>query len=120
MEENIYLPYLMKITDIIDETYDTKTFKLEFINKEDSEKFDFKAGQFGLYSAFTAGESTFCIASPPTRKDYIECTFRRIGRVTKALSNLNVGDTVWFRGPYGNNFPVDSEFKGKNILFFFF
>mgnify|MGYP000865452050 FL=1 len=117
MEENIYLPYLMKITDIIDETYDTKTFKLEFINKEDSEKFDFKAGQFGLYSAFTAGESTFCIASPPTRKDYIECTFRRIGRVTKALSNLNVGDTVGFRGPYGNNFPVDSEFKGKNILF---
>jgi NAD(P)H-flavin reductase len=117
MEENIYSPYLMKISDIIDETYDTRTLRLEFVNEKDKNSFSFNAGQFGLYSAFSAGESTFCISSPPTRKGYIECTFRVIGRVTKALMNLNVGDTIGFRGPYGNFFPVSDEFKGKNVLF---
>jgi len=117
MEENIYSPYLMRISDIIDETYDTRTLRLEFVNEKDKNSFSFNAGQFGLYSAFSAGESTFCISSPPTRKGYIECTFRVIGRVTKALMNLNVGDTIGFRGPYGNFFPVSDEFKGKNVLF---
>jgi len=116
-EENIYFPYLLKITDIIEETYDTKTFKLEFINPDDKAKFTFKAGQFGLYSSFGAGESTFCIASSPTRKDYIECTFRSVGRVTGSLKESNIGDVIGFRGPYGNNFPVEDEFKNKNILF---
>lgn len=117
MGDNIYSPYLMKISDIIEETYDTTTFKLEFLNEEDEKNFSFNAGQFGLYSAFSAGESTFCIASPPTRKGYIECTFRVIGRVTQSLKKLNIGDTVGFRGPYGNYFPVQDEFKGKNVLF---
>jgi len=111
------LPYLLKITDIIEETYDTQTYRLEFINPEDKAKFSFKAGQFGLYSSFSSGESTFCIASSPTKKDYIECTFRAIGRVTGALKELNIGDVIGFRGPYGNNFPLDDEFKNKNITF---
>ena len=46
--------------------------------------FTFTAGQFGVYCAFGEGECTFCIASPPTRKGYIECTFRQVGRVTDA------------------------------------
>ena len=56
---------------------------------------------------FGAGECTFCIASPPTRKGYIECSFKAAGKVTAALRELNVGDTMGFRGPYGNWFPVD-------------
>ena len=65
---------------------------------------------------FGWGESTFCIASPPTRKGYIECSFKASGKVTSALREANVGDTIGFRGPYGNHFPVD-EWVGKNILF---
>ena len=75
-----------------------------------------KAGQFGEYSVFGEGESTFCVASSPTRKGYIECTFRKAGRVTNALANLEIGDTVGFRGPYGNTFPIE-EWEGKNLLY---
>jgi NAD(P)H-flavin reductase len=42
------------------------------------ERFSFRAGQFGLSSAFGEGESTFCIASPPTWRDHLECTFRAV------------------------------------------
>jgi NAD(P)H-flavin reductase len=117
MPENIYEPYLMEITEILQETPDTQTFRLVFKDPSVMEKFSFKSGQFGLYSAFGSGESTFCIASPPTRKDYIECTFRTTGRVTTELANMNIGDTIGFRGPYGNSFPLEEKFYGKNITF---
>lgn len=115
-EQNIYLPYLMRITKITEESPAVKTFRLEFVDEVAAQNFEFKTGQFGLYSAFGEGESTFCIASSPTRKGYIECTFREVGRVTAALADKEVGDIVGFRGPYGNVFPLE-DWKGKNLVF---
>jgi NAD(P)H-flavin reductase len=113
---NIYKPELMKIIDIVDETPDIKTFKLQFKNEDVKNRFAFKAGQFAEYSVFGEGECTFCIASSPTRMDYLECSFKAAGKVTNALRRLNVGDTIGLRGPYGNYFPIE-EMKGKNIVF---
>jgi len=106
----------MTISDMIDEAPGVRTFRLNFLNEDEGKNFKFQTGQFGLYSVFGAGESTFCIASSPTRGDYIECTFREAGRVTKALRELNIGDTLGFRGPYGNVFPIE-KWEGKNLVF---
>ncbi len=114
--QNIYKPYLMRIEKITEEAPGVKTFRLKFTDENEAEAFVFKAGQFGEYSVFGAGESTFCIASSPTRKGYIECTFRQAGRVTSALADREEGDVIGFRGPYGNTFPID-DWHGKNILF---
>jgi sulfhydrogenase subunit gamma (sulfur reductase) len=116
MHDNIYKPYLMQIANIVEETSDVMTFRLKFKNQEEADQFSFRAGQFAEYSVMGEGESTFCIASSPTRKDYIECTFRKAGRVTTALSKLEVGDTIGVRGPYGNTFPVE-QWEGKNLLY---
>jgi sulfhydrogenase subunit gamma (sulfur reductase) len=113
---NLYQPRLATVTEIVDETVDTRTFRLEFADEALRESFDFRAGQFGEYSVFGAGESTFCIASPPTRKGYIECTVKTAGKVTAELREVNPGDTIGFRGPYGNWFPVD-DWKGRDIVF---
>lgn len=113
---NLYQPHLVRVEEIIDETIDTRTLKLAFESPEMRNGFDFKAGQFGEYSVFGAGECTFCIASPPTRKGYIECSFKLVGKVTRAMRELNVGDTMGFRGPYGNAFPL-GRMEGKNLLF---
>ena len=115
-EQNIYLPYIMRIEKITEDAPFVKTFKLKFVNENDEKEFSFKTGQFGEYSVFGEGESTFCIASSPTQKGYIECTFRQTGKVTTALSGRDIGDIIGFRGPYGNIFPID-ECKGKNLLF---
>jgi len=115
-EQNTYLPYLMTIEKVIKEAPGVKTYRLKFQDEAEAEAFEFKVGQFGEYSAFGEGESTFCIASSPTRKGYIECTFRDTGRVTSGLASLEEGSTMGFRGPYGNVFPME-EWKGKNLLF---
>ncbi|BDU74570.1 FAD/NAD(P)-binding protein [Mesoterricola silvestris] len=115
-DTNIYLPHLMRIAKITEEAPAVKTFRLEFLDAAAAEAFSFETGQFGLYSAFGEGESTFCIASSPTRKGYIECTFREAGRVTASLADKEEGDVVGFRGPYGNRFPIE-QWKGKNLVF---
>ena len=116
MNKNIYLPHLATITEMRDETADIRSFRLVFQDENLRDSFTFRSGQFAEYSAFGAGEATFCIASSPTRSGYIECCFRSVGRVTDALRALEVGDTVGVRGPYGNSFPME-EFYGKNMLF---
>ena len=114
--QNIYLPYLATVDEVIDETPDVRTLRLIFQDEQLRDTFSFRAGQFAEYSAFGAGESTFCIASSPTRTGSIECCFRGVGRVTEALRRLEPGDTVGVRGPYGNSFPIE-QFFGKNLVF---
>ena len=50
-----------------------------------------------------------CISDAPAIR-------RRTGRVTEALWNIEEGDTVGFRGPYGNGYPME-KWKGKNLIF---
>ncbi|MBN2399097.1 MAG: FAD/NAD(P)-binding protein [Candidatus Aminicenantes bacterium] len=114
--DDIFKPYLMKIERVTEETPDVKTLRLVFLDEQEGKDFTFRTGQFGEYSVFGEGECTFCIASPPTRQGYIECTFRKAGRVTSALADLEAGETIGFRGPYGNVFPV-ADWEGKNLLF---
>jgi len=97
------------------ETPDVKTFRLIFQDRKIKRSFSFKPGQFGKYSVFGEGESTFYLASPPTRKGYLECSVKRAGKVTEALHNLDIGDRIGFRGPYGNWFPIE-ELGGKNLI----
>jgi len=114
--ENIYKPHLMNVAEAIDEAPGVRTLRLEFHDAAKRDAFAFRSGQFAMYSAFGAGECPLCIASPPTRTDSIECTFRMAGRVTRELADVEPGDTIGFRGPYGNCFPTE-EWEGRNLVF---
>lgn len=114
--ENQYIPYKMRIARKTIEAPGIQTFRLEFVDPQEAETFSFKAGQFAEYGVLGEGESTFCIASADTRKDYIECTFRTTGRVTSALANCEQNDLITLRGPFGNTFPIE-EWYGKNVVF---
>ncbi len=110
------MPHLARITEAREETPDVRTLRLEFVEPDVSSSLTWRAGQFGHFSIFGAGESVFTITNPPTRRGYIECTFREVGKVTNALRSLSVGQMMGFRGPYGNHFPLD-EWHGKDLLF---
>ena len=68
--DNPYLPYPVRIDDIITETEDRslKTFKFVFLDSNDAEKFDYRAGQFAELSVTGKGEIPIGIASSPMRK----------------------------------------------------
>ncbi len=44
----------------------------------------------------------------------IQLMVRRVGRVTNALFQLQEGDWVGLRGPYGHGFPID-RYKGRDL-----
>jgi len=113
---NVYLPHIVVIEKIIDETPGVRTFHFNFKNEKLREEFTFESGQFAEYSVFGVGEAPFCISSSPTRHGHLEFALQRVGRVTNALHRLGVGDEVGFRGPYGNSFPLDL-LQGKNLVF---
>lgn len=113
---NIYLPHLAEIVDVREETPDIKTFKSKFKDASIEKSFDYRPGQFVEFSVFGEGEAPFCIANSPTRKSRIECSVKKMGKVTQDLHELDVGDIVGIRGPYGNGFPLE-DLKNKNLLF---
>ncbi len=115
-QDNVYLPHIAVIEKIIEETLAIRTFHFNFKDKKLGAKFSFESGQFGEYSVFGIGEAPFCISSSPTRRDHLEFTAQRVGRVTNALHRLGVGAEIGFRGPYGNSFPLDF-LQGKNLVF---
>ena len=113
---NIYKPELVKVIETRQQTPDVKSVKVCFMDSGQANDFAFRVGQFGIFSAFGYGESTFNICSSSNWKDYIEFCFRKVGRVTEALWRLEEGDVIGFRGPYGNGYPVE-DWKGKNLIF---
>lgn len=116
MDENIYKPDLMEVLEVTRHTVDVKSVKIRFRDEEKQKNFSFNVGQFGLYSVFGYGESTFNICSSSNWKDHLEFCFRKTGRVTEAMWEIVPGDTIGFRGPYGNAYPM-KEWEGKDLVF---
>jgi sulfhydrogenase subunit gamma (sulfur reductase) len=115
--ENPYLPYPVRIDQIITETEDRnlKTFKFVFLNPEDEKKFSYHPGQFAELSIAGKGEISIGIASSPTEKGFLLFTVNKTGLVTTFLHNMKVGDIMGVRGPMGNWYPLD-QMEGKSIV----
>jgi NAD(P)H-flavin reductase len=115
--ENPYLPYPVRIDDIVVETEDRnlKTFKFTFLNQKDEEKFAYQAGQFAELSIPGKGEIPIGIASSPVEKGFVKFTVNKAGVVTTHLHNMQVGDIMGIRGPLGNWYPWEA-LKGRNVL----
>ncbi len=115
--EQLLVPTICTVDQLIDETPDVRTYRLKFKDDSLTDSFTWLPGQFVEFSLLGSGECTFCIASSATRKGYFDCSIKRAGIVTADIHNeLDEGDEVGIRGPYGNWFPLE-ELKGKNLLF---
>ncbi|HQP29623.1 MAG TPA: FAD/NAD(P)-binding protein, partial [Syntrophales bacterium] len=115
--QNPYLPIPVVVSKIITEveTKDIKTFRLEFLNKEDEANFKYLPGQFAELSLYGKGESPIGIASSPTQPGYIEFTVQKAGVVTSSLHEIEEGTHMGVRGPLGNSWPIE-YLEGKNIV----
>ncbi len=115
--QNPYLPYPVRIDEIITETEDRslKTFKFVFLNPADEEKFTYESGQFGELSIPGLGEIPIGIASSPMEKGFIKFTIFKTGKVTSYLHAMKEGDIMGVRGPLGHPFPWKT-LEGKNIV----
>ena len=109
------IPVVGVITDVRLDTPDIKTFRV--VTPDGKKAFDHRPGQCAMLSIPGVGEAMFSITSSPTNTEYMEFSIKKCGCVTEWLHQAEVGQNITIRGPYGNPFPVDTEFSGKNLLF---
>ena len=109
------IPMLGVVTMIRTDTPDVKTFRVEGIDGK--KPFVHIPGQCAMLSIPGVGEAMFSITSSPTLKEYQEFSIKKCGCVTTWLHQMEVGQQITIRGPYGNGFPVDDELSGKDLLF---
>ncbi len=112
--EESFIPYVGKIIDIRKETSDVKSFRV--VGLDGKKLFHHIPGQCAMLIVPGVGESMISITSSPTVEEYQEFSIKRCGCVTSWLHNAEPGQEIAVRGPIGNGFPVDTVFKGKDIL----
>ncbi|HIU33325.1 MAG TPA: FAD/NAD(P)-binding protein [Candidatus Pullichristensenella excrementigallinarum] len=112
---NNLIPMVGVVTAVRVDTPDIKTFRVE--RPEGGKCFEHMPGQCAMLSIPGVGEAMFSITSSPTVKDYQEFSIKKCGCLTTWLHQMDVGQQILIRGPYGKCFPVETELKGKDLLF---
>ncbi len=109
------IPVVGVVTDIRIDTPDVKTFRV--VTPDGKKAFLHKPGQCAMLSIPGVGEAMFSITSSPTNEEFMEFSIKKCGCVTDWLHSMEPGQMITIRGPYGNGFPVDDAFAGKNLIF---
>ncbi len=104
-----------RIVEKREETVDVFTYRLRFEDQTEADSFAFQGGQFNMVYLFGVGEVPISIMSDPDDKQGLDHTIRIVGRVTKGIEKLNIGDQLSIRGPFGRGWPLE-EAKGKDIV----
>lgn len=115
MNSETLIPQVVVVTDIMKDTPDVKTFRI--LTPEGKKPFYHMPGQCAMISMPGVGEALFSITSSPTNTEFMEFSIKKCGCVTDWLHAIEPGQQVTVRGPYGNGFPVETELKGKDLLF---
>jgi len=116
MKSRTFSPYVPRSATLVSKSPLSELVTLYEFTQDNGKNLAHKPGQFIMVSIYGVGEAPFSISSAPIKESNVfEIAVRKIGTVTKALSELPVGAKVGIRGPFGTSFPVH-EFVGKDTL----
>lgn len=107
-EKSIYLPELAPITKVAMMNETEMYMHLDY-------DIGHKPGQFVEVSIAGIGEAPISISSSPTQPGF-DMVIRKAGRVTNIMHQMQAGDKLGIRGPFGKEYPMD-DLKGKDLVF---
>ena len=107
--------YRIKKAKILQAEKITEKEKIFEIALKNGEGLDHEPGQFVMVSLLGIGEIPISVCSSPTKRDSFDICVRAVGKVTNCLHNLEAGDEIGIRGPYGKGFPV-RILEGNDLL----
>ncbi len=110
-----YATYPATIVEKIREAEDINTYRLRLVDEQARQRFQFRAGQFNMIYLFGVGEVAISIVSDPDEPMFLDHTIRAVGRVTKAIADLQPGDVLGIRGPFGQSWPLE-EARGRDVV----
>ncbi|MCK8060503.1 MULTISPECIES: anaerobic sulfite reductase subunit AsrB [unclassified Fusibacter] len=104
--KNEYLAFPFEILSIVKETEIDWTYTVKYDGP-------LVGGQFMQLSIPGVGEAPISISD--FRDGSLDMTIRKVGRLTDAIFNLEAGDSLFMRGPYGNGFEL-SKYVDKHVV----
>ena len=108
----LYLPFECEIVSVSDLTPAEKLFR---VRRKDGLPLGHLPGQFVQVSLLGWGEAPISVASSPTRGGVFELGVRHAGSLTGAMHQMNAGDTLGIRGPFGTPFDLP-RLHGQDLL----
>ena len=98
------IPQLFRVVDKSQETADSMTINVAPLDGRPAARFC--PGQFNMLYLFGRGEVPISISSDPGLCGALAHTVRAVGNVTQGLVDLNCGDVIGVRGPFGSGWPM--------------
>ena len=109
------LPMPATLVERLHEAPGIFTLRLQLDDPAQRDAYRFASGQFNMLGLFGAGEVAISIVSDPEEPELIGHTIRALGRVTNGLAQLQPGDAIGVRGPFGRGWPL-AGIVGRNVL----
>jgi NAD(P)H-flavin reductase len=115
MKANPAVPREVEVIERIQESDSVFTLRLRFTDPAVHAAYSFHPGQFNMVHLYGVGEVPISIVSDPEDDHLLDHTIRAVGRVTRGLAALGVGDRLGVRGPFGRGWPL-IEAQGSDVL----
>jgi len=113
--QNAYLPQEAEIVRRVRESSTIFTLYLRFTDPIAQASYSYDPGQFNMLYLYGVGEVPISIVSDPEHEDLLVHTINRVGRVTRGIEQLRVGQRLGIRGPYGRGWPL-REAEGQDVI----
>lgn len=110
--EQPLVPHIVEVIDIVEETPDVKSFYVK--SPGGGLPYQVMPGQCSMLS-LPIGEGMFS-CTWQEGQEYQQYAIKKVGLLTEELHQIEVGQKLGLRGPYGNGFPIEAS-KGKDMLF---
>lgn len=109
------LPREAEIVERTEESPSIFTLRLRFTDPDVHRAYSFAPGQFNMLYLYGVGEVPISIVSDPESDELYGHTIRAVGRVTRGLAALGVGDRLGVRGAFGRGWPM-REAEGRDVV----
>jgi len=109
-------PYIVQQANIVHTWKMTPLERFFEISLSGMESLNHDPGQFVMVSVPGVGEVPISVASSPTKRSSFELVIRNAGKVTGAIHDMEAGETIGIRGPFGTGFPTQ-VLEGNALLF---
>ena len=91
------------------------TLTLCLTDTEAANAYQFSPGQYNMLYIKGIGEIPMSIASDPDTPEALSHTVRAVGRVSRRLCELEPGDRIGLRGPFGRGWPLE-QLGGRDLI----
>lgn len=109
------VPMVAEVVSRRQESSDVFTLQLRLIDPAQRSRYRFQPGQFNMVYLHGVGEVAISIVSDPDDATLLNHTIRAVGRATRGLEQLQAGDQIGLRGPYGRGWPMEQA-VGRDLL----